>query len=191
MSEFEATTGSPGTTETYAVPDRVRQGSGSPVQTLDDHRAAWHAARNDPDAFWLAEARSRLSWRKPPTRGLDGSFHTIAEQPISWFADGVLNVTESCLDQHLARRGEKAAIVWEGDSPDECRVLSYRELHAEVCRTARALHALGVQKGERVIIYMGMVPEAAIAMLAVARLGAVHSVVFGGFSAEALRDQRP
>ena len=175
--------------ELVPVPDRVRDGSTSPIQSLADWRAAWMDARDDPDAFWLREAAARLTWRTPPRVGLEGSFHTIADQPIAWFSDGVLNVTESCLDAHLEARGDKTAIVWEGDDPADVRRLTYRELHAEVCRLAGALRDLGVQKGERVIIYMGMVPEAAIAMLACARLGAVHSVVFGGFSAEALRDR--
>lgn len=173
----------------YPVPARVRAGSTSPIQTLADWRRAWMAARDNPDAFWLRETQARLAWQTSPREGLRGDFHGIADSQVSWFADGTLNVTESCLDQHLAQRGDKTAIIWEGDEPGVTRTLTYRELHAEVCRAAAALRALGVQKGERVIIYMGMVPEAAIAMLACARLGAVHSVVFGGFSAEALRDR--
>ena len=175
--------------QTYEVPDRVREGSRSPIRDLHDWRREWLGARNDPDAYWLRETRARLAWRRAPTEGLRGTFHTVVDEPLSWFADGELNVTESCLDQHLEARGDKVAILWEGDDPAETRTLTYRELHAEVCRTAAALRRLGVQKGERVIIYMGMVPEAAVAMLACARLGAVHSVVFGGFSAEALRDR--
>jgi len=152
-------------------------------------RRLWLEARDDPDGFWLAQARARLAWRRLPTEGLRGDFTTVADAPLTWFADGALNVTESCLDRHLTERGEKIAILWEGDEPGDVRRLTYRALHAEVCRAANALAAMGVKKGERVIIYMGMVPEAAIAMLACARLGAVHSVVFGGFSAEALRDR--
>ena len=180
---------SSGSSSAVAVPARVRAGSTSPIQSMDHWRRDWMAARDNPDAFWLSETRARLRWREPPTEGLRGDFFGIAESPISWFADGRLNVTESCLDQHLASRGDKVAILWEGDEPRDQRALTYRELHAEVCRAAAALRELGVQKGERVIIYMGMVPEAAIAMLACARIGAVHSVVFGGFSAEALRDR--
>ena len=166
--------------QTYDVPARVRAGSSSPIQSLADWREAWLAARDDPDATWLRETRARLRWRRPPTVGLEGNFHDIADAPIRWFSDGTLNITESCLDQHLETRGDKTAILWEGDEPGDGSTLSYRELHAEVCKAAGALRALGVQKGERVIIYMGMVPEAAIAMLACARLGAVHSVVIGG-----------
>jgi len=174
---------------THAVPDRVREGSVSPIQSMDDWRRLWLAALQDPSGFWVEQAQQRLRWRTPPSQGLLGSFHDIADTQVSWFADGLLNVTESCLDQHLESRGDKVAILWEGNEPGEVRRLSYRELHAEVCRVAWALRGLGVEKGDRVIIYMGMVPEAAIAMLACARLGAIHSVVFGGFSAEALRDR--
>ncbi len=176
-------------TDLHPVPARVREGSASSIQTLDDWRRVWMAAKTDPDAFWLRETQARLRWRTTPTQGLHGSFHDIADSQVAWFADGTLNITESCLDQHLETRGDKVAILWEGDEPGQTRTFTYRELHAEVCRAASALRALGVQKGERVIVYMGMVPEAAVAMLACARIGAVHSVVFGGFSAEALRDR--
>ena len=172
-----------------AVPDRVSAGSPNPIASMDAWRTTWLAARNDPDAFWLAEARRRVQWRRPPTVGLEGDYHSVRQAPFTWFADGRLNVTETLLERHLATRADKVALLWEGDSPDELRKITYAELTAEVGRAANALRALGVQKGERVIIYMGMVPEAAIAMLACARLGAVHSVVFGGFSAEALRDR--
>ena len=173
----------------HVPPARVTEGSPNPITSMD----AWHRVRHqeaqDPDAFWVAQARSLLRWRTPPTQGLHGSFHTIAEEPISWFDDGELNITESCLDQHAETQPDKVAILWEGDDPADVRRITYRELHEAVCRTANALSNLGLRKGERAIIYMGMVPEAAIAMLAVARLGAVHSVVFGGFSADALRDR--
>ena len=128
-------------------------------------------------------------WRTRPTRGLDGSYRGIAKGPVAWFVDGTLNVSETCLDQHLEARADKPAIIWEADEPGTGRTLTYAALHAEVCRAAGALRSLGVAPGDRVIIYMGMVPEAAIAMLACARVGAIHSVVFGGFSAEALRDR--
>jgi len=175
--------------ELYPVPERVRDGAQSPITTMDGWREQWMRAAADPDGFWLAQARERITWRKEPTQGLVGSYHHIAEGPLSWFGDGELNITESCIDRHLAARGDKVAIVWEADEPADNRTLTYRQLHAEVCKTANALRELGLQKGERAIIYMGMVPEAAIAMLACARIGAVHSVVFGGFSAEALRDR--
>jgi acetyl-CoA synthetase len=174
---------------TYEVPARVTEGSPNPITSMDAYRAEWMRAFNDPDGFWLEQTRARVAWRSEPTQGLIGNYHTIADGPLSWFADGRLNITESCLDRHLDTLADKTAIIWEGDEPGTNRTLTYGELHSEVCKAANALTALGIKKGERVIIYMGMVPEAAIAMLACARVGAIHSVVFGGFSAEALRDR--
>lgn len=159
------------------------------LENIDHWRQQRSLAKQDPDRFWLDVALNRVTWRREPTQGLEGGFETIKDGPISWFGDGQLNVTESCLDRHAQATPDKIAILWEGDEPDQIRRISYAELLAEVNRVANVLAALGIQKGDRVIIYMGMVPEAAIAMLAVARLGAVHSVVFGGFSAEALRDR--
>jgi acetyl-CoA synthetase len=176
-------------TELYPVPERVRAGSPSPIQSREQYLEACARAAADPSGYWLAEARRRLTWDRPPTVGLEGTYTTVVEAPFTWFRDGTLNVTTSCVDRHLQARGDKVAILWEGDEPGTVRRLTYRELHREVCRTANVLTDLGVGKGDRVIIYMGMVPEAAIAMLACARIGAVHSVVFGGFSAESLRDR--
>lgn len=175
--------------ETVQVPERVSAGSPNPIHSLDRWREAWMQASADPDGFWLREAKSRVRWRREPTVGLEGDFRSIVDGPLSWFGDGSLNLTETCLEKNLDERPDKVAIIWESDEPGEGRTLTYRQLHAEVCKAANALGALGVQKGDRVIIYMGMVPEAAVAMLACARIGAVHSVVFGGFSAEALRDR--
>ena len=176
-------------TQLFSVPERVKQGSTSPIQTPDQYREHYLRAAADPDQYWLEQAKARVKWKKEPTLGLAGDYHGVAEEPISWFSDGTLNLTETCLDQHLKERADKTAIIWEADEPGHSKTLTYRELHAEVCKFANALRELGLQKGERAIIYMGMVPEAAIAMLACARLGAIHSVVFGGFSAEALRDR--
>ncbi|MGE0788094.1 MAG: acetate--CoA ligase [Sandaracinaceae bacterium] len=173
----------------YAVPARVREGAVTTIRDLDRYREEAAQAVADPDGFWLDVAKRHVAWEKEPTLGLVGDFHTVKEEPLSWFADGRLNVTESCVDRHARSHPDKVAILWEGDEPGDTRTLTYRELHREVCKAANALSALGLQAGERAIIYMGMVPEAAIAMLACARLGAVHSVVFGGFSAEALRDR--
>ncbi|HEY0254803.1 MAG TPA: AMP-binding protein, partial [Kofleriaceae bacterium] len=156
------------------------------IASLDEYQRDWNAAKQDPDAFWLGVAKDRLTWETPPTRGLEGSFETIANAPLQWFSDGTLNASVQCLDRHLATRGDQTAILWEGDEPGDVKKLSYRELHRDVCRAASGLAALGVTQGDRVIIYMGMVPEATVAMLACARLGAVHSVVFGGFSAAAI-----
>jgi acetyl-CoA synthetase len=171
------------------VPAQARQGSPNLMPDLDRYREVCARAAHDPDGFFLAEARARLAWRRPPTQGLAGSFHEIQDGPVSWFADGTLNVTESCVDRHAARDPDGIAIRFEGDEPGTGSTLTWRALHERVCRMANALADLGLRKGERAIIYMGMVPEAAIAMLAVARLGAVHSVVFGGFSADSLRDR--
>jgi acetyl-CoA synthetase len=151
--------------------------------------AAGYAAKyarsiDDPKSFWREES-GRLDWIRPWTRLSDCSFDE-ADFGISWFADGTLNVSANCLDRHLAERGDVTAIIWEGDDPSQQRRLTYRELHEEVCRFANALMALGAKKADRVTIYMPMIPEAAVAMLACARIGAIHSVVFGGFSPEAL-----
>jgi acetyl-CoA synthetase len=138
----------------------------------------------DPDTFWRREG-ARLDWMKPFTQVSQWSFDE-ADFGVSWFADGELNVSANCLDRHLATRGDAPAILWEPDSPGEGRVLTYRELHEAVCRLANALLSLGVRKGDRVTIYLPMIPEAAISMLACARIGAIHSVVFGGFSPDSI-----
>ena len=148
------------------------------------YEAARLAARETPDAFW-AGAAQRLDWMTAPTVIKDVSFDK-ADFRIRWFGDGVLNVAWNCLDRHLETRGDQTAILWEGDDPNRYGGLTYRELHAEVCRMANVLKGMGVQKGDRVTIYMPMVPTAAMAMLACARIGAVHSVVFGGFSPDSI-----
>ncbi len=138
----------------------------------------------DPEAFWGEQAK-RLNWMTAPTQIKDVSWDK-SDLHVRWYADGVLNVTENCLDRHLETRADKVAIIWEGDSPDESKTFTYRELHSEVCRFANVMKANGAKKGDRITIYMPMIPEAAFAMLACARIGAVHSVVFGGFSPDAL-----
>lgn len=153
---------------------------------LDADRAAAlrQEASEDPELFWSEQAQL-LTWSKPFTQALDDSDHPF----VRWFADGELNLTESCLDRHLATwRRNKAALIWEGE-PGDSRVLTYFELAREVGRAANALLSLGIKTGDRVIIYMPMVPELVIAVLACARIGATHSVIFGGFSAEAIRDR--
>ncbi len=144
------------------------------------------AAASNPGGFWLDQATKRLDWIEEPTIAGDWSF-AKADFHIKWFADGTLNVTANCLDRHLAKHGDTVAIIWEPDEPGEdARHITYRELHADVCRFANVLKAQGVAKGDRVTLYMPMIPEAAYAVLACARIGAIHSVVFGGFSADAL-----
>ncbi len=137
-----------------------------------------------PEAFWREES-ARLDWIKPWTQLNRCSFDE-ADFGIEWFADGTLNVSANCLDRHLAEHGDTTAIIWEGDDPAQQRKLTYRELHEEVCRFANALTALGARRGDRITIYLPMIPEAAVAMLACTRIGAIHSIVFGGFSPEAL-----
>ena len=137
----------------------------------------------DPERFWGEEGK-RLHWIKPYTQVKDVDYH--APVRIRWFHDGTLNVAANCLDRHLATRADQTAIIWEGDSPHEQKHISYGEAYGEVCRLANALKDRGVKKGDRVTIYMPMIPEAAFAMLACARIGAIHSVVFGGFSPESL-----
>ena len=139
---------------------------------------------NDPENFW-AEHGQRIDWIKPYTRIKDVSY-SEKDLHIKWFYDGTLNVSSNCLDRHLEKRGDQTAIIWEGDDPKEDKRITFKELHSEVCKFANALKDLGVKKGDRVTIYMPMIPEAAVAMLACARVGAIHSVVFGGFSPDAL-----
>lgn len=140
----------------------------------------------DPEAFW-GEQAALLEWIKPPTKIKNTSFHKPVS--IKWFEDGVLNVSANCLDRHLAQHGDKTAFIFERDTPGKAQHISYSEAHREVCKLANVLKDQGVKKGDRVTLYMPMVPEAAYAMLACARIGAVHSVVFGGFSPEALCDR--
>ena len=144
------------------------------------------AAIATPDAFW-AEQAHRIAWITPPTEIKDTSFE--GDVHIRWYADGVLNASASCLDRHVATRPDQVAIIWEGDNPADSRHVTYRELHAEVCRMANALRSLGVKKGDRVTIYLPMVVEAAVAMLACARVGAIHAIVFGGFSPDSLANR--
>ena len=139
---------------------------------------------NDPENFW-AEHGQRIDWIKPYTRIKDVSY-SEKDLHIKWFYDGTLNVSSNCLDRHLEKRGDQTAIIWEGDDPKEDKRITFKELHSEVCKFANALKELGVKKGDRITIYMPMIPEAAVAMLACARVGAIHSVVFGGFSPDAL-----
>ena len=150
--------------------------------TAAEYETLYRRSLDDPDGFWREQAK-RIDWVTPPTR-IDGSRFDPVE--IAWFADGVLNLCHNCVDRHLGARGDVTALIWEGDEPGVTRALSYEMLHAEVVAMALRLKALGVKKGDRVTLYLPMILEAAVAMLACARIGAVHSVVFGGFSPEAL-----
>ncbi|MFT4026786.1 MAG: acetate--CoA ligase [Novosphingobium sp.] len=148
------------------------------------YAAKYRASLEAPEQFWREET-ARLDWIRPWTQ-LSRCSYDEADFGIAWFADGTLNVSANCLDRHLAERGDTVAIIWEGDDPSQQRKITYRQLHEDVCRFANALKALGAGKGDRVTIYLPMIPEAAVAMLACSRIGAIHSVVFGGFSPEAL-----
>ncbi|MEW9571624.1 acetate--CoA ligase [Rhodanobacter sp. Si-c] len=150
----------------------------------DDYERLYAESVKDPEGFW-AKVGERLDWAKKPTRIKDVSYDP-KNLHIRWYDDGTLNVAANCLDRHLKERGDKVAIIFEGDDPNESRKLTYRELHAEVCKFANTLKHLGVAKGDRIAIYLPMIPEAAVAMLACARIGAIHSVVFGGFSPDSL-----
>ena len=170
--------------ERYPVIERVRQGAH--IRSRAQYDQMYARSVQDPNGFWGDLARAKLHWLKP--------FDTVSDVDMkaghhTWFTGGQLNVSVNCLDRHLAERGEQVAIIWEGDEPGDVRRITYRELHREVCRFANALTLRGVRKGDTIAIYMPMVPEAAVAMLACARLGAVHSVIFGGFSADSVRDR--
>ena len=153
---------------------------------LDDaaYRTKYEASLSDPDGFWAEEAR-RIHWFTPPHRIRNATFGP-GNVSIRWFEDGITNVAYNCVDRHLDTRGDQVAIIWEGDDPAESEEITYREMHAEVGRMANIMRNRGVAKGDRVTIYMPMIPEAAYAMLACARIGAVHSLVFGGFSPDSL-----
>ncbi len=150
------------------------------------HKAMTTLAVTDPDSFW-AEQADRIAWTVKPTQTLSGGF--IGDVRIRWYEDGRLNASVSCLDRHLETRGDQVAIIWESDDPAVSTKTTYRELHDQVCRLANVLKDLGVAKGDRVCLYLPMVVEAAVAMLACARIGAVHTVVFGGFSPDSLANR--
>jgi acetyl-CoA synthetase len=150
----------------------------------DDLKALYKQAEDDYEGFWATQARQLIDWHTPFSKTLDDS-----QAPhFKWFTDGIMNVSYNCIDRHLATKASKTAIIFEGE-PGDTRHISYQQLHDDVCQFANALKARGVKKGDRVVVYMPMVPEAVVAMQACARIGAIHSVVFGGFSAEALRDR--
>ncbi|WP_439841452.1 acetate--CoA ligase [Aeromonas taiwanensis] len=169
--------------ESKVYPVKAHIGNGA-LLDKDGYEAMYQASVQNPDAFW-GEQGKILDWMTPYTRVKNTSYDP-GHVSIKWYEDGLLNVSANCLDRHLNERGDKVAIIWEGDNPAEDRKITYRELHGEVCKFANVLKAQGVKRGDMVCLYMPMVPEAAIAMLACTRIGAVHSIVFGGFSPEAL-----
>ncbi|MGB7244617.1 MAG: acetate--CoA ligase [Sulfitobacter sp.] len=170
------------TSKTYPPSAEMSKGAHVDAKAYD---AMYQASVTDPDGFWR-EQGARVDWIKPFTQVKDVDF-TLGNVSINWYGDGTLNVSANCIDRHLATRGDQTAIIWEPDSPDTpARHITYKDLHDAVCRMANVLKSMGVEKGDRVIIYMPMIPEAAYAMLACARIGAIHSIVFAGFSPDAL-----
>jgi len=167
--------------EIFPVPEGVAKQAWA---NNDKYLAMYRRSVDDPEGFW-AEHGKRIDWFRPYSKVKDVSYAS-KDLHIRWFYDGKTNAAYNCLDRHLATRGDQTAIIWEGDDPKEDRKITYRELHAEVCKFANGLKAIGAKKGDRITIYMPMIPEAAVAMLACARIGAIHSVVFGGFSPDAL-----
>jgi len=154
--------------------------------SMDQYLNDYKKSIKDPESFWLEKAET-LTWIKKFTKINESNFGKKVS--VKWFSDGSLNVSYNCLDRHLKEKGEKTAIIWESDDPNLSKKISYKELHENVCKFSNGLHSLGVKKGDRVTIYMPMIPEAAIAMLACSRIGAIHSVVFGGFAPESLRNR--
>ena len=167
--------------ELFPVPDEWARKAWADNAT---YTQMYQRSIDDPEGFW-GEQGQRLDWIKPYTVVKDASFDA-ADLHVRWYHDGTLNVAANCLDRHLATRGDQTAVIWEGDDPADAKHITYRALYEEVCRFANGLKSLGVKKGDRVTIYLSMVPEIAVAMLACARIGAVHSVVFGGFSPDSL-----
>jgi acetyl-CoA synthetase len=170
-------------TEIYPVRPDV---AAHTLVTAAQYKDMAERAANTPDAFWADECQ-RITWIKPPTKIKNTSF--TGDVTIKWFEDGVLNVSANCLDRHLAERGDQVAIIWEGDDPGDSKKVTYRELHEQVCRLANVLTGLGVKKGDVVTIYLPMIVEGAVALLACSRIGAIHSVVFGGFSPDSLANR--
>jgi len=156
------------------------------IKTYDQYLQAWNKSIKEPEAFW-ADVASHFSWRKPWEKVSEWNFR---EPNVKWFLNGKLNITENCIDRHLKDKGDQPAIIWEPNNPEErVRVVTYNRLHKRVCQVAQMLKNNGIKKGDRVCIYMGMVPELVYAVLGCARVGAIHSVVFGGFSAQSIRDR--
>ncbi|MEO1628663.1 MAG: acetyl-coenzyme A synthetase N-terminal domain-containing protein, partial [Bacteroidota bacterium] len=156
------------------------------ITSYSQYKRVYRQSIKDPEGFWAEQAAS-FKWRKKWKQTLQWDFAT---PDVKWFVGGKLNITENCLDRHLKERGDQVALIWEPNDPSEAyKTYTYKELHAEVCRFANCLKANGIEKGDRICFYMPMVPELAIGVLACARLGAIHSVVFAGFSANALADR--
>ena len=170
---------------TFPPPESVK--ANAHINSEEQYQKMWEESVNDPDKFWLEQAKV-LDWIKAPSKSLEYNWDTKARNiEHTWFADGTLNVSYNCLDRHLGTpTAKKTAIIWQGDADEDVAKFTYEELHAKVCKFANVLKSKGIQKGDRIAIYMGMVPELAIAMLACTRIGAIHSIIFGGFSSDAI-----
>ena len=170
---------------TFEPPESIK--ANAYISSDEQYKQMWEKSINDPDAFWLEQAKS-LAWFKEPTRSLKYTWDTKNRKiEHTWFADGQLNVSYNCLDRHLGTpTAKKTALIWQGEAEDAVRKFTYEELHRQVCKFANVLKSKGIQKGDRVAIYLPMVPELPIVMLACARIGAIHSVIFGGFSSDAI-----
>ncbi len=177
--------------EDRKFPPSAELRAGAHVKTMEEYEQMYRRSVEEPEAFWLEQAKKMVVWFKEPTKAREFTWDTNGRIiRHKWFADGQLNVAYNCLDRHLGtERENKVALIWQGDEPDEDKKLTYRELHTEVCKFANVLKSLGVRKGDRVCIYLGMIPELSITMMACARIGAIHSIVFGGFSADALQSR--
>jgi acetyl-CoA synthetase len=160
------------------------------IKSMEEYQKMYDRSIEDPEGFWLEQAKAIVTWDKEPTVARKYEWNTDARKiEHTWFEDGQLNMAYNCLDRNLETRGDKVALIWQGDEPDEDKKITYRELYTEVCKFANVLKGLGVERGDRVCVYQGMIPELPVVMLACARIGAIHSVVFGGFSADSLRDR--
>jgi len=175
-------------TRKFAPPAKLS--ASAHIKSFEQYKEMYDRSISDPDAFWLEQAET-LHWFRKPTKAREYKWDTKSRTiQHTWFADGQLNVSYNCLDRHMGTdRENKMALIWQGDEIDEDKSLTYKEVHKEVCKFANVLKSLGVKRGDRVCIYLGMVPELPVVMLACTRIGAIHSVVFGGFSADALRDR--
>ncbi|MFH2058888.1 MAG: acetate--CoA ligase [Pseudomonadota bacterium] len=172
----------------YPVPENFKKNAY--IQSYDEYKALWKESIADPDAFWGKIAEEQVTWFKKWDKVSDCNYGTSAKNhKIAWFPGGKLNISYNCLDRHLETRGNQVALIWEGNDPSESKKFTYKELHAEVCKFANVLKANGIKKGDVVTFYLPMIPELAIGILAISRIGAIHAVVFGGFSADALANR--
>lgn len=167
----------------YPVPEYFKRNAAIDAAT---YKTLYEKSVNNPDEFWAEQATQFLSWQAPWSKVTESN---LKKGEVKWFIDGKLNVSVNCIDRHLPARAQQTAIIWEGDNPEESEHITYQQLHDRVCQLTNALRARGVKQGDRVCIYLPMIPEAVYSMLACARIGAVHSIVFGGFSPEALKDR--